>query len=52
MAWFIHASIEVVGKASVVGSALAALAGRSERGIEGEERHGWLKGFPMRIGIG
>jgi hypothetical protein len=52
LTWFVHASIDVVGKANVMGSALAALAGRSEIGIEGEERHGWHKGFPTRIGIG
>ena len=50
--WFVHASVDGVEEATVVGSALAALAGRKERGFEGGERHGWPKGFPVRIGIG
>jgi len=52
LAWSVHASVEGVGAATVMGSALAALAGREERGFEGGERHGWHKGFPVRIGIG
>jgi hypothetical protein len=52
LAWFVHASVDGVGNATVVDSALAALAGREERGFEGGERHGWRKGFPVRIGIG
>ena len=35
-----------------MGSALAALTGREERSFEGGEKHGWRKGFPVRIGIG
>jgi hypothetical protein len=50
--WSVHASVDGVGEATVVGSALAALTGREERGFEGGERHGWHKGFPVSIGIG
>jgi hypothetical protein len=35
LTWFVHASIDGIVEAMVVGSALAALAGRSGRGIEG-----------------
>jgi len=52
LAWCVHASIDGVEKVTVVGSTLAALAGREERDFEGGERHGWRKGFPVRIGIG
>ena len=57
MAGFVHASVDGVGEATVMGSALVAVPGHApapapRRGFEGGERHGWRKGFPVRIGIG
>jgi len=50
--WLVHALSDGVGEATGVDSVLAALTCGERRGFEGEERHGWHKGFPVRIGIG
>jgi hypothetical protein len=51
-----HASVEAVGKAVIVVSALVAVPGHSPRPPPKEaskrEKHGWRKGFPVHIDIG